>query len=31
LDETRLCETRSRVSYGKPIENAQKREPYFRP
>ena len=29
LDETRLCETRSRVSYEKPIENAQKREALF--
>jgi hypothetical protein len=29
LDETRLCETRSRVSHGKPIENVRKREPLF--
>src|ERR1700675_1143534 len=29
LNETRLCETRSRVSRRKPIENVRKREPPF--
>src|ERR1700730_15136708 len=29
LDETRLCETRSRVSHRTPIENVRKREPLF--